>query len=156
MYTTRILEGGMTWITCSVILVQGVTSQRDRPPQLVQLLQHQNKNETLRNWDTYNIFLFFSVLKSWLPSHRFINESHSGPRINCILFLSIPRKWLLVDYSSLPSYCMVLGLTIMAIQFTTSGGLQTEARGPPAAFCRVLYGPGRLFHKIQCVMNIET
>ena len=34
-------------------------------------------------------------------------------------------------------------------------GLQPAARGPPAGLGRVLFGPGRVFHKIQCVMNIE-
>ena len=29
-------------------------------------------------------------------------------------------------------------------------------RGPPAALRRVLCGPGRQFHKIQCVINIEA
>ena len=29
-------------------------------------------------------------------------------------------------------------------------------RGPPAALGRVLCGPGRVFYKIQCVMNIEA
>ena len=35
-------------------------------------------------------------------------------------------------------------------------GFQPAARGPPAALRRVLYGPGRVFHKIKCVMNIEA
>ena len=35
-------------------------------------------------------------------------------------------------------------------------GLQPTARVPPAALERVLCDPGRIFHKIQCVMNIEA
>ena len=35
-------------------------------------------------------------------------------------------------------------------------GLQLAARGPPAALGQVLCGPGRVFHKTQCVMNIEA
>ena len=34
--------------------------------------------------------------------------------------------------------------------------LQPAARGPPAALGRVLCSPGRVFHKIECVMNIEA
>ena len=33
---------------------------------------------------------------------------------------------------------------------------RSSTRGPPAALGRVLFGPGRVFHKIQCVMNIEA
>ena len=33
---------------------------------------------------------------------------------------------------------------------------QPAARGPPAALEQVLCGPERVFHKIQCVMNIEA
>ena len=32
----------------------------------------------------------------------------------------------------------------------------SSTRGPHAALRRVLCGPGRVFHKIQCVMNIEA
>ena len=37
-----------------------------------------------------------------------------------------------------------------------SRGFQPTAHGPPAALRRVLFGPGRVFHKVQCVMNIEA
>ena len=33
---------------------------------------------------------------------------------------------------------------------------ESSTRGPPAVLGRVLCGPGRVFYKIQCVMNIEA
>ena len=43
-----------------------------------------------------------------------------------------------------------------AISAIYNRGLQPATRGPPAALGRVLCGPGRVFHKIQCVMSIEA
>ena len=53
----------------------------------------------------------------------------------------------------LPSLLMSLESKNLLEDSFTSG---VSTRGPPAALERVSCGPGRLFHKMQCVMNIEA
>ena len=54
--------------------------------------------------------------------------------------------YLLVPVKSIRSFWLILYIR----------GLQRAARGPHAALGPVLCGPGRVFYKIQCVMNIEA
>ena len=50
--------------------------------------------------------------------------------------------------------CVSLNVCVCVCVFLLGQGSST--RGPPAALGRVLCGPGRVLHKIQCVMNIEA
>ena len=64
-------------------------------------------------------------------------------------------RWLGVERALIQE--MFQGREAMGMgMFVYSRGLQPVAHGLHVALWRVLCGPRRVFHKVQCVMNIEA
>ena len=108
--------------------------------------------------------LFYFLLNDAIEVTCYFFSLHNNGKTFCsvdktvaaLLFDAVNLGRLLTIGVTLHRFTVLVSLFLTDGHYMYVRCLQPAARGPPAAFGRVLCCPGKVFHKIQCVMNIKA